>query len=94
MCLVEEVISCQISFNPINSRDYLGEIEKVLHIIRSYDVEYSIGILSTSMVGDKEKIFTLIRELYESMKKVCGFSMDIKISNICGYDFPGSPERC
>ncbi len=79
-----EVISCQISFNPIKSNDYTGDIEKVISIIKSSDLECGVGLLSTTVRGEKGKVFDLLLNIFDSMNKVCGFSIDIKLSNICG----------
>lgn len=84
MCSMAKIASCQISFTPINSADYMNDIEKVLDIIKSYNLEYNIGILSTSIKGNKDKVLKLINELYNTMDDICSFTMDIKISNICG----------
>lgn len=84
MCALEKIASCQISFIPVDSSDYLGEIQKVLEIIKGSGLEHSIGILSTVVRGEKSKVFSLIADIYETMDKECGFTMDIKISNICG----------
>lgn len=84
MCSMEKVASCEITFMPVMSKDYLGDINKVLDIIKSYDMEYNIGILSTTIRGSKEKIFKMIKEIYDTMDEVTTFTVDIKISNICG----------
>lgn len=84
MCTMEKIASCEIAFIPIVSKDYISDINKVLDIIKSYDLEYNVGILSTTIRGDKEKIHKLILEIYNHMDKECKFTMDIKLSNICG----------
>ena len=84
MCPVEKIASCQIAYTPIMSNDYIEEVERVIELIESYGLEYSVGILSTTIRGDKEKIFSLIKEIYDTMDDSASFTMDIKISNICG----------
>lgn len=84
MCSMEKIASTQISFTPIISDDYINDIEKVLDIIKLSNLEYNIGILSTSIRGNKDKVLKLINELYNTMDDICSFTMDIKISNICG----------
>lgn len=84
MCPVGKIASCEISFLPVMSEDYLGDIDKVLELIKASDLEYNIGILSTTIRGNKEKIFNLIKEIYDKMDEVTTFTMDIKVSNICG----------
>lgn len=84
MCPMEKIASCEISFLPVMSRDYLGDIDKVLEEIKASNLEYNIGILSTTIRGNKEKIFQLIKGIYDKMDNITTFTMDIKISNICG----------
>lgn len=84
MCPVEKIASCEIAFMPVMSDNYLGDINKVLDIIKAYGLEYNIGILSTTIRGNKEKIFQLIKEIYDTMDEITTFTIDIKISNICG----------
>jgi uncharacterized protein YqgV (UPF0045/DUF77 family) len=84
MCPVEKIASCEIAFMPVMSDNYLDDINKVLDIIKAYGLEYNIGILSTTIRGNKEKIFQLIKEIYDTMDEITTFTIDIKISNICG----------
>lgn len=87
MCPLEKgrLTSCQITYFPIDSQDYIGEINKVLDIIQSYPVEFHIGILSTTIRGDHKTIFQLIEEIYDTMTgEKCNFTISFMISNICG----------
>ncbi len=84
MCPMEKIASCEISFLPVMSEDYLADIDKVLKIISSYELEYNIGILSTTVRGNKEKIFKILKEIYDTMDQITTFTIAIKISNICG----------
>ena len=84
MCHVEKIASCQIAFTPIASNDYIDDVNKVLKIIDSSGLENEVGVLSTFVRGKKSKILNLITEIYDAMDEVTNFSMDIKISNICG----------
>jgi len=81
---MEKIASCQISFTPIMSKNYIDDVDKVLEIIKDYDLECKIGILSTTVRGNKDKIFSMIREIYDTMDNTTSFVVDIKISNICG----------
>ncbi|EOD00679.1 YkoF family thiamine/hydroxymethylpyrimidine-binding protein [Caldisalinibacter kiritimatiensis] len=83
---MEKIASCQITFTPIISDNYIDDVNKVLDIIKSYELEYDIGILSTTIRGNKEKILKLITEIYNTMDNQCKFTMDVKISNICGCE--------
>ncbi|MGI6711814.1 MAG: YkoF family thiamine/hydroxymethylpyrimidine-binding protein [Bacillota bacterium] len=86
MCAMEKIASCQISFLPIGSIDYFEEIGQVLGIIRDSGLEHDIGILSTVVRGEKSLVFQLIKDIYENMDNHCRFTMDIKISNLCGCE--------
>ncbi|KAF5058086.1 hypothetical protein SDC9_65007 [bioreactor metagenome] len=84
MCPLEKVASCQLTFTPIVSDNYMDDVKKVLDIINSSNLENSVGVLSTFVRGEKSKVLKLITDIYEHMDGVTKFSMDIKISNICG----------
>ncbi|GFN34774.1 YkoF family thiamine/hydroxymethylpyrimidine-binding protein [Tepidimicrobium xylanilyticum] len=86
MCSMAKITSCEIAFVPIVSEDYISSVDKVLDIIRSYDLEHNIGIMSTTVRGDINKIHKLIFEIYDKMDQECKFTMDIKLSNLCGCD--------
>ena len=86
MCTMAKIASCEVAFIPIVSKDYISDVNKVVDIIKSYGLEHSVGILSTTIRGDKTKILNLIQEIYNTMDENCGFTMDIKLSNICGCD--------
>lgn len=81
------IISCEITYFPIRSQDYLGDIHKVLEMIKSYPVTYEIGILSTTIRGDKNTIFNMIQAIYDKMEEEnCHFTISLMISNICGCE--------
>jgi uncharacterized protein YqgV (UPF0045/DUF77 family) len=81
---MEKIASCQITFTPIVSDNYMDDVKQVLEIINSSGLENSVGILSTFVRGEKSKVLKLITNIYETMDSRTKFSMDIKISNICG----------
>ncbi len=80
------MISCEISFLPIQSKDYTSDIEEVLRIIRNYDLEITVGFMSTTLRGDARLIFNLLAEIFEKMHQRTKFTMVVKISNICGCE--------
>lgn len=43
---------------PIVSQDYVADINKVLDIIKSYDLEFNVGILSTTIRRNKLYMLT------------------------------------
>lgn len=84
MCPMEKIATCQIAFTPIVSDNYMEDVNKVLDIINNSGLENSVGVLSTFVRGEKSKVLKLITDIYENMDSKTKFSMDIKISNICG----------
>jgi uncharacterized protein YqgV (UPF0045/DUF77 family) len=79
-----KIASCQISFIPVLTEDYIQDINKVLEIISSYQLEHEVGVLSTRVRGDKTRMLEMITEIYNTMNEICSFVMDVKISNMCG----------
>lgn len=84
MRAVEEMMSCQISFCPIGSADFSSDVNRVLEVIRSSGLDHQVGVFSTVVRGEKDRVFNLTREIYQAMEKNCGFVMDVKFSNLCG----------
>ena len=84
MCAMGKIASCQISFIPIGCIDYLKEIREVLDIIDKSGLDYNIGGMSTVVMGEKNGVLKLIADLYNAMDDVCDFTMDVKLSNLCG----------
>lgn len=84
MNIAEKIASCQISFIPIGSSNYLEEIRQVIDIIKSSGLENDTGILSTVVRGEKSKVLQLVTDIYVKMDDVCNFTMDVTISNLCG----------
>jgi len=81
---MEKIASCQLAFTPIVSEDYIVDVNRVLEIISNSGLENEVGVLSTFVRGEKNRVLKLIADIYEEMDGITNFSMDIKISNICG----------
>jgi uncharacterized protein YqgV (UPF0045/DUF77 family) len=86
MCALGKIASCELFFAPIISSDYIDDVNRVISIIESSDMEHSVGLLSTTVRGDKDRIFDMIREIYDTMDGTAKFTLDIKISNLCGCE--------
>ena len=93
MRLMEKPASCQIAFAPIDSRDYKDEISKVIDIIKRSGLEYEIGIMSTVVTGKISRIIKLIDDIFRNMNNSCGFTMDLKISNVCGCEIKNADQE-
>ena len=89
MCAMakERMISCQISYFPIDSNDYLGEVDQVLELIKKSDLEYNVDVLSTTIKGGAQKIFKLLSMIDQEMSDHhYHYTMSILISNTCGCE--------
>ncbi len=87
MCPMEKGVlaSCEITYFPIQSKDYIEEINKVIEIIGRYKVEVKVGIISTTIRGNSEVIFSLVKEIFDKMAGGENkFTISLKISNTCG----------
>ena len=71
MCPLEKIASCQISFTPMISKNYLSDIQKVIELITASGLEYDVGILSTTIRGNKDGIFMLLKDIYDTMAETC-----------------------
>ncbi len=83
---VAEKVACQITFLSIESIDYMADIHHVIDMIKDSGLQYHVGTLATEIVDDKDKVFMLVKQIYMEMESRCGFSMDVKLSNLCGRD--------
>ncbi len=57
----------QLTFIPLYTDHPRETVEDILEFVAQEDVEVEIGYLSTTIKGDKETIFSIIREVYETM---------------------------
>jgi uncharacterized protein YqgV (UPF0045/DUF77 family) len=81
---MEKIMGCEISFIPIKSNDYINEINEVLTIIADSGLPHTVGAMSTAISGNRERIFALVQEIYNKMENKTLFSMQLKLSNVCG----------
>ncbi len=84
MRYVGKIAACELSFIPIGDLDYREKIRTVIRMIEATGLSVEIGPMSTVVRGDFETILALIKDLYQAMDGECDFSMDIKLSNLCG----------
>lgn len=81
---MEKIATCEVSFIPIGSADYLDEINQVLDIIKDSGLDHETGPLSTVVRGEQDKVFPLMANIYQTMNEICYFRLDVKLSNLCG----------
>ena len=84
MCQDEKVISCEVSYLPLDGKTN-GHIEEILSLITNSGLDYEIGYYRTILRGDMDDILSLIRVLYNKADGVGGFVLDVRFSNTCGH---------
>ncbi len=83
---MEKIVSCELSFIPIESQDYRSDVKKVIDIISGTGIYYEVSAFSTTVTGHKDVIFGMIEKIYSEMENDAKFTIVIKISNVCGCD--------
>jgi uncharacterized protein YqgV (UPF0045/DUF77 family) len=84
MCSLDKIAACEISFLPLQSGDGNANVDKVIELIEQSGLEYNVGVMSTLVRGEKEKVFKLLEEIYAKMDEECKFVIAAKISNLGG----------
>lgn len=79
-----KIAACTVSFIPVQSSNYIADVNKVLDIIGSSGLQYVTGSFSTEIYGDASDICRLISLIYNEMDEGCSFVMDVRFSNVCG----------
>jgi uncharacterized protein YqgV (UPF0045/DUF77 family) len=77
-------MTCEIAFVPVQSHDYIAEVNAVLDIIKKSGLEFNIGEMSTLIKGEPEKIFSLLERIYNERCDESKFIMSVRMSNVCG----------
>ena len=62
-------MTCQITFLPFNVLDAEREVQRIIDLLDSYDINYVVHELSTTIKGEPDVIFWLIRDIYEQAAK-------------------------
>ncbi|MEA3422281.1 MAG: thiamine-binding protein [Bacillota bacterium] len=81
---MDQVISVQISFLPLDDQKINLSVNNVLEIIEKSGLRYRVGLLSTEVTGNKDRVMGLINEIVDYSVEHSKFVIDVKISNICG----------
>lgn len=61
------ITTAQFTYIPLRSADPRESIDYLLEMVAQHDVEVDVNYLSTSVRGETDVVFELIRELYETM---------------------------
>ncbi|MEX2601043.1 MAG: thiamine-binding protein [Balneolaceae bacterium] len=56
----------QLTYIPLYTQHPKDKVQDLLELVAQHDVEVDVNYLSTSVKGDTEEVFALIREIYET----------------------------
>ena len=84
MCAVDKMISCELSFTPLGSADYEADVDRVIRVISSSGLSFTVGAFATVVRGSKKEIFKLAEAVYDQMENDGSSILGIKLSNACG----------
>lgn len=79
---MDHTITAEISFFPLQSEDFKEAINQAIEIIRTFNVEYQVGPLSTTVKGEQAIIFKIAYKIFTSMGDAGKFVLNVKYSNI------------
>ncbi|RNC85940.1 MAG: hypothetical protein ED557_04000 [Balneola sp.] len=57
----------QLTFIPLATHNPTQEVQELIEHVAQYDVTVEIGYLSTTVIGETDVIFSMVREVYDSM---------------------------
>lgn len=57
----------QLTYIPLYSDHPKEQVQDLIEFVAQHDVEVDVNYLSTSIKGDTEVVFNLIREIYDEM---------------------------
>ncbi len=57
----------QLTYIPLYTDHPKEKVQDLLEFVAQHDVEVDVNYLSTSVKGDTEVVFELIKEIYETM---------------------------
>lgn len=61
------ITTAQFTYIPLRSTDPRESIDYLLEMVAQHDVEVDVNYLSTSVRGETDVVFNLIKEMYETM---------------------------
>tara|TARA_R110000868_G_scaffold383578_6_gene650633 strand:- start:10733 stop:10975 length:243 start_codon:yes stop_codon:yes gene_type:complete len=57
----------QLTFIPLATHNPTEKVQDLIEHLAQYDVKIEIGYLSTTVIGETETVFNLIRDVYDTM---------------------------
>jgi uncharacterized protein YqgV (UPF0045/DUF77 family) len=61
------ITTAQFTYIPLKASDPRESIDYLLELVAQHDVEVDVNYMSTSVRGETEDVFELIREMYDTM---------------------------
>ena len=61
------ITTAQFTYIPLKATDPRESIDFLLELVAQHDVEVDVNYMSTSVRGETEVVFELIREMYDTM---------------------------
>jgi len=61
------ITTAQFTYIPLKASDPRESLNFLLEMVAQHDVEVDVNYMSTSVRGDTEVVFDLIREMYDTM---------------------------
>lgn len=61
------ITTAQFTYIPLKATDPRDSIDFLLELVAQHDVEVDVNYMSTSVRGETEVVFELIREMYDTM---------------------------
>ena len=59
----------QLTYIPLNTEDPREKVQELLeHLAQFDDIDIEVGYLSTSIIGDTDNIFAVLKDLYDTMR--------------------------
>lgn len=61
------ITTAQFTYIPLKANDPRESVDYLIELVAQHDVEVDVNYLSTSVRGETEVVFELVREIYETM---------------------------
>lgn len=61
------ITTAQFTYIPLESNNPRESVEFLLELVAQHDVEVDVNYLSTSVRGETDVVFEIIREIYDTM---------------------------